>query len=284
MKLVIDSGGTKTSWAVVSGGRLLSQGHTKGMNPYTTPQEELTNNCRQILSGITAKEEVSELFFYGAGCRAESSKQTLKRLWVKYLPNATISIQDDLIAVAHALAQGKDCIACVLGTGASAGWYAQGEISRYAPSNGVWLGDEGSGADLGKRLIKAYLDKTLPKKLILAFEHEFTDRREDILRKVYQEQAGSAYLGGYAPFLHKHQAHPFIAKLINQAFSEFFAHIAQHLPTDKNLPVVIAGGVAANFFLRINEQAAVHHLVIANVCKAPLPNLLYYHGLSKETQ
>jgi N-acetylglucosamine kinase-like BadF-type ATPase len=197
--------------------------------------------------------------------------------WRGVLPQARISVFDDIEAVAHAWADGRPCIACVLGTGASSGLYDGRAIRRYAPSNGVWLGDEGSGAYLGKMLVKAYLDELLPEPLRQRFEHDFPDRREQLLAQVYRGERPSAYLGSFAPWLLENAAHPFVEGLLRDSFRQFYARFVGYYG-ETGTRACLSGGTAFHFMPQLMaafEEAGAPNPLIA---KAVMPGLLRRYG------
>ena len=274
-QLILDSGATKTAWALVQRANVLQEGQVAGLNPYLNSSDRLSAIIKELHSAI--QHSVQQLYFYGSGCRALDCKALIHSLISQYFLDSHIEIEDDITGVAKALCGNKTGIACILGTGASSGLYNGDIIIQYAPSNGIWLGDEGSGAYLGKQLIKAYLDEELPKDLRASFEKEFPDRRAYILRQVYGQESPSAYLGHFTPFIKDNQQHSFIAKLLQQSFTEFFRRFAQYKPLWKKYPVYIGGSTAHHFSNILHSVAKNQGIRIAEISQGVMEGLISYH-------
>ncbi len=246
-KLIIDSGGTKTAWVLATAHQDIAQGQVEGMNPYMLGENELCRALQTLSAQLPSELFVSEVFFYGAGCRAAQMSKLMGNWLAQQFPNSTIQVFDDLTATARALLGNKSGVAAILGTGSSTGYYQSGNIRKYAPSNGVWLGDEGSGAYLGKELIRAYLNSELPISLHSRFEKSFPDRREKILEQVYRSKKPNAYLGGFVPWLKSNISDQWVEGFLIQCFTIFFKRLSQHLGAYQEEPLAISGGVAQHF-------------------------------------
>lgn len=277
LKLILDSGATKTAWILIQGNNILQQGKTIGLNPYLNTLEVLLEHIQNIQYVIA--KPIDEVYFYGAGCRSLDKKALMYSLWEQSAPTAKIiEIEDDITATAHALCQYQIGVVCVLGTGASSGLYNGSQIIQYAPSNGIWLGDEGSGAYLGKMLIKAYLDEELPDSLRINFEQKYPqETRDSILRNVYEKRSPSTYLGQFTPFLKEHQYHSFIARLLSDAFDSLFTKYIQYKNSWKEYPVYIGGSTAHHFKAQLYGIAASRQISIANISQGIIEGLTSFH-------
>ena len=160
--LIADSGSTKTDWCVVQNGQQQARYETKGMNPFFQTQNQMEDEIRQNLLPQLPNEQPTAVYFYGAGCTPEKSplvKESLERCF----PDATtIEVNSDLLAAARALCGHQPGIACILGTGSNSCFYDGKGISFNVPALGFILGDEGSGANLGKRLVGDILKNQFP--------------------------------------------------------------------------------------------------------------------------
>ena len=279
-QLIIDSGGTKTAWLLLNHqNQDIAQGQLEGMNPYMLGEKGLQHALKKIGAGLPSGLPLREIHFYGAGCRALQMQELLKNLLQQQFPQTIIEVYDDLAATARALLGRKEGIAGILGTGCSTGYYHLGIAKKYAPSNGVWLGDEGSGAYLGKQLIQAYLNHELPSALQQQFEQNFPDRRPDILQKVYRGDSPSAYLGSFVPWLKQHEQTPWVKQLLTQSFEAFFSRLQQHLGTYRQYPLVLSGGIAQHFQNNLRLIAEKRGWGLREVSGEVLEGLRRYHQL-----
>ncbi|PIP53896.1 MAG: N-acetylglucosamine kinase, partial [Bacteroidetes bacterium CG23_combo_of_CG06-09_8_20_14_all_32_9] len=224
MILIADSGSTKTEWALVS------KNHTEifettGMNPYFLTQPEL----EKILEHVNKKlkgDTVSKVVFFGAGCNSSEKMGLMKMLLKKSFLNCEIEVNSDLVGAAKALFGKNKGIAVILGTGANSGYFNGKEISFKTESLGYILGDEGSGAYLGKQFITKLLYNELPKEIENDFTKEYKIRKPEILENIYQKPNANRYLASFAVFIKKHIGNSEVKKIVKDAFN---VHIVNHL-------------------------------------------------------
>ena len=186
-------------------------------------------------------------------------------------------METDLLAAARGLLGKSEGIAIILGTGANACVYSNGMIQKTIAANGIWLGDEGSGGYLGKKLIQMYLDDALEDRLKIAFENEFSDRREEILEHVYRRERPNKYLADYAPFLHKHRNTSQIKQMLEEAFCLFFEKRILKLKAQENHKLACTGSIAYYFQEELRKAAKVFDLEISEITQSPLNGLADFH-------
>ena len=180
MKLVVDSGSTKTDWGFFNTVYDLKAVKTQGINPCHQSEEEIRNIIRNELLPNTQNIDlgtVSEVFYYGAGCATESICTQMAALLKEFIPNASIAVDSDMLGAARALCGHAEGVACVLGTGSNSCLYNGKEIEDQVPSLGYILGDEGSSAALGRRLIGDCLKRQLPEAVSREFMERYSDRK-----------------------------------------------------------------------------------------------------------
>lgn len=281
MILIADSGSTKTDWALTGG--VLPEPlrfHTQGINLFhqraaqvvSILQEEL---LPQITAAQVAAEEVAGVFFYGAGCTSSVASQ-MAALLSEVFPKAEVSADSDLLGAARAVLGRNAGIACILGTGANSCLYDGARITHHVPPLGYILGDEGSGAVLGRRFLNGIFKGWLPASVKDAFLAETQQTYEDIIRRVYQEPMANRYLASIAPFIVRHIDDAGIRQLVADNFEDFFRYnILRYDTTLRNMACV--GGVVAHLETVFREVAARHQFTVTRIIKSPIEGLVDYH-------
>lgn len=277
MIVIADSGSTKTHWRFIDPDGAIQQLQTLGLNPYFVSDEGLQSAISEGPASIFPAEAVSELFFYGSGLGSPEPVARLKRVLGEYFPNADLFIEHDLLGAARALCGRNEGLALILGTGANSCYYDGNGVALNIASSGYILGDEGSGADLGRRWLSAWLNERVPTELADAFAAAYALERETVLKHVYMGERPNRYLASFAPFLRKHAAHPYVVDLVTVAFRELFERYLTRYPRCAELPLNACGSIAWYFlpFLRsVAEQYGMH---LGNVVKEPIAALTLYH-------
>ena len=283
MKLVVDSGSTKTDWGFFNTVYDLKAVKTQGINPCHQSEEEIRNIIRNELLPNTQNIDlgtVSEVFYYGAGCATESICTQMAALLKEFIPNASIAVDSDMLGAARALCGHAEGVACVLGTGSNSCLYNGKEIEDQVPSLGYILGDEGSSAALGRRLIGDCLKRQLPEAVSREFMERYSLTKESIIESVYRKPLPNRFIAGFAPFVYDKRAIPEVHKMIIQCFSEFFTRnvINYHKPW---LPVHFVGSLAGSFAEELRETADSLGMTIGKIEASPMSGLVDYHATDK---
>lgn len=280
MKLAVDSGSTKTDWGFFNTGYDLKAVKTQGINPCHQSADEIRAIIRsELIPNISSDDlnSVSEVFYYGAGCATESICAQMAGILKEFIPNAVIAVDSDMLGAARALCGRSEGVACVLGTGSNSCLYNGSAIVDQVPSLGYILGDEGSSAAIGRRLISDCLKRQLPE----AVSHEFMERysltKETIIENVYRKPLPNRYIAGFAPFVYEKRAVPEVHKMLIQCFSEFFTRnvINYHKPW---LPVHFVGSLANGFADELKETADSLGMTIGKILVSPMSGLVEYHS------
>ena len=280
MKLVVDSGSTKTDWGFFNNKKDLTIYKTQGINPYHQSQEQI----RDILEGELLpnidhidRNEINELFFYGAGCATKAICELMSYILKGFFPNATVSVDSDMLGAARALCGKSEGVACVLGTGSNSCLYNGKDIIDQVPSLGYILGDEGSGAALGRCFINSCFKRQMPDKLYKEFLDRYSVDRESIIMNVYRKPLANRYLAGFVPFILEKREVPEVHKMIIQCFTEFFTRnvINYHKPW---LPVHIVGSIANSLADELRETADSLGMTIGMILPSPINRLIEYHN------
>lgn len=275
MILIADSGATKTDWCV-TGGSTSAIVHTTGINPFhqskETIQRILTN---ELLPQLAEEVSFCAIYFYGAGCTPEKS-MILKDILADYFPESYIEVKSDLWGAARALCGKEAGIACILGTGSNSCFYDGKQIMANVSPLGYILGDEGSGAVLGKRLAGDCLKRQLPEDICQSFLETFELTPSLIIEKVYRQPQANRFLASLTPFLSTHREIPEIHQLLVSCFTDFFQRNVMQYDF-KHHTVHFVGSIAWYFQDEVKEAAT--HLGISTglFIKSPIEKLKAYH-------
>jgi N-acetylglucosamine kinase-like BadF-type ATPase len=280
MKLIADSGATKVEWSLIDSGKVVKQIFTSGFNALMLTEEEiaqyLDDELMLQLGDDAAK--VSEVYFYGAGCIDEEVCRTVRRAIRQNLDVAVIEAHSDLLGAARALLGSGEGIACILGTGSNSCYYNGKNIRDHVSPLGYVLGDEGSGAVLGRHLIGDVLKNQLPRELCDRFLDEYKLEPNAIIRRVYREPMPNRFLASVTPFLLKNIEEPAIHRLVLNEFKSFFVRNVAQYDRYRSLPVSFVGSIAYHYRAVLTEAANALDVKIDKVEKTPMAGLVAYHS------
>ena len=279
MFLIADSGSTKTDWCLCKKGTALNNLQTQGINPYHQSEEAIEGVIREeLLPQIPQTIEISKLniIFYGSGCANETACKRVQDAIHKVLGTNSITIHSDLLGAARALCGHEEGIACVLGTGSNSCLYNGKEIIANIPPLGYILGDEGSSAVLGRRLVGDCLKNQLPEVLRNEFLTEYGLTQEIILEKVYRQPLANRFLASLTPFLSKHREAPEIHKLLVESFTDFFVRNVKQYRRPW-LPIHFVGSIAHAFAAELKEAAESLGMELGTILQSPMEGLVKYY-------
>ena len=272
MKAIADSGSTKCEWIFGDGDRILRL-RTVGINAV----QQSPDAIRAVLAELPPLDGVEELRFYGAGCGdsfPEASAVLRRELAASFGPGAAIGLGSDLLGAARALFGRGEGIACILGTGSNSCHCRGGEIVAHVPPLGYVLGDEGSGAVLGRNLVNGIFKGTIP--LREEFLRTFALTYAGLIRRVYREPAANRFLASFAPFIRAHLDCAPVREMVVRSFGEFAARNLSGYPA--GLPVAFVGGVAAHFEEPLREAMAAAGREVVRIVCSPAEEIWKYHG------
>ena len=289
MILIADSGSTKTAWCLTDGST--KQGktvQTQGINPYHQSGEEICAVLRHELYPQIAENAdcIEHIFFYGAGCTKEKSPMVTNALRNTINPSARISVESDMLGAARSVCGHQEGIVCILGTGSNSCYYDGRQLHKGIPALGYILGDEGSGAYIGRRLVSDILKCQLPDDIRLRFFDETKETEATIIQKVYRAPFPNRYLASLSPFCHRHRSHPAIHALLLDCFSQFFIRniLAASWGCSRFLPAVhFVGSIAFYYQSELAEAALSHNLQLGTIVQSPLEGLVQYHTTEEES-
>ena len=276
--LIADSGATKCEWCFVDGGKKYTW-FTQGMSPYFLTPRQMEELIRKELLIQMKNKFPGEVHFYGTGNKNPENRKRTKKVLEAIFPGAKVTVDIDLLAAARALCRHQPGIACILGTGSNSCYYNGKKIVRNIPGLGYVLGDEGSGAYLGKKVIQHYLYEIFEKDLKEKFEETYKTNDSEILEHVYHQPLPNRYLAGFARFLGDNRGHYMIENIIEDGLNDFFyVHIGGYRESRK-YPVHFNGGVAYHFRDEVLDLCGCYGLQPGRILKNPMEGLVeYYRG------
>ena len=279
MILIADCGSTKIDWCVVENGEVKKQVFTSGINALLMTEEQIRESLALELAQEVAEFEIESVYYYGAGCLFDDICANVRRAIAANVPTAkTIEVHSDLVAAARALCGNQEGIACILGTGSNSCFWDGEKIADNVSPLGYILGDEGSGAVLGKLLVGDVLKKQLPEELCEKFLKEYELDRQKIIESVYKRPAANRFLASLSPFLSKNIEEPAIHRLVLNAFKSFFVRNIENYKDYKNYAVSFVGSVAFYYREVLEEAAKAVDIKIGTIIKSPMEGLVKYHS------
>ena len=279
MILIADCGSTKIDWCVVENGEVKKQVFTSGINALLMTEEQIRETLANELAQEVAEFEIESVYYYGAGCLFDDICANVRRAIAANVPTAkTIEVHSDLVAAARALCGDREGIACILGTGSNSCFWDGEKIADNVSPLGYILGDEGSGAVLGKLLVGDVLKKQLPEELCEKFLKEYELDRQKIIESVYKKPAANRFLASLSPFLSKNIEEPAIHRLVLNAFKSFFVRNIENYKDYKNYAVSFVGSVAYYYREVLEEAAKAVDIKIGTIIKSPMEGLVKYHS------
>lgn len=269
--LIADSGSTKTDWLLASPDSTKLRMLTRGINPIVMSDDEIAHVIQNdLLPQIASTHvDISAVRFYGAGCLV-TERSRVADLLRPFFPSAEINVDSDLLCAARALCGKTPGIACILGTGSNSCLYDGQRIIENTPALGFILGDEGSGATLGRILIGKIFKHQFSPNLEESFSSETGETITDVIRQVYKGAAPNRYLAGFTHFIAAHRTTPSIHALLVNEFRRFFVHNISPYANACKLPVHFVGGIASTFAEELNEAATAEGYLIGKIIRHPL--------------
>ena len=275
--VIADAGSTKTTWVL-----LADEGERRltgcGLNPYALNDDEIRAALREDV-GAEEWTAPAAVYFYGAGCRGEGAER-MRVLLAAHLRarEEDVHVCSDLVGAKFALLGDADGIACILGTGANSGLFVDGELVQSISPLGYILGDEGSGAVLGRRMLADYLKGQMPSHLLENFREMYPHASiDEALRRTYREEAANRYLASFAPFAIENRKEQSVRDVILEEFNLFFKRNIRPYARPE-LPVCFVGSIA--FLLRVEllQAAASQGFRLGRVVRDPMDGLVAYHS------
>ena len=278
MILIAESGSTKTDWRLIDKNEVRSF-NTIGFNPYFIDSDSVLNELN--LSELRLiKKEVTQVFFYGAGCSSKEHCDEIAKPLTTFFSQARIEVNHDLLAAARATCGIEQGMVAILGTGSNSCIYNGEVVTENVAALGYLLGDYGSGADIGKTFIKAYLNKELPKNMEEDFKQQFNLTNSQILEGVYKKALPNRFLASFSPFVYKYLDDPNIKKMVEERIHLFFKkNICRYTDYEK-YELHLVGSIATVYQELIKRVLLSHNVSVGRVIKKPINELIEFHQIN----
>ncbi len=276
MILIADSGSTKTIWKCTDGAGEVQTANTAGINPYYNNPDEILKEITHARTQLSSRH-IEEIYFYGAGCSTDNQKAIVSQALASQFGAEVISVRTDLLGAARALFQKESGIVCILGTGSGSCIYNGENIVRSIPSLGFILGDEGSGASLGKQFVRDFLREDMPESLLKIINEEIGINKEEVLKHVNQDAMPSKYLAGFSKYIHEYLDHKYMHDLVSQSFEEFVKEYVIRYEGYRGYKISFIGSIAVNYNKILKEVLDKYQLGLGKIENNPIEGLIEYH-------
>ncbi len=282
MILIVDSGSTKCDWIAVdnNGKQLQEKIRTQGLNPAILKEKKLKKIIKDSKELMAVKDDVTHIFFYGAGCGTEKPKTMLAHVLQFLFLNALVEVQEDTMAAVRATINTDDeaAVVCIMGTGSNCSYYDGNKLHQRVKSLGYSLMDDASGNYFGKELIKDYYYNNMPEEIKIAFAHKYNLEADYIKYNLYKRPNPNAYLANFAEFMFLNKDSVYMKNLIKTGITKFAKNmIFQYEEELKTVPVHFAGSIAFFSETEIREVGNEMGFKVGNFARRPIEGLLKYH-------
>lgn len=283
MILITDGGSTKCDWIAIDkkGNQAVEKIRTKGLNPAIIAEKKLKKIVRKSEELMALTNEVTHIFFYGAGCGTEKPRLLLKSVIETYFPNAEVEVREDTYAAVRACinTNNEAAVVCILGTGSNCSYFDGKDLQQYVESLGFILMDDASGNYFGKQLIRDYYFNKMPDTIKVAFAHKHNLEADYIKYNIYKQPNPSAYLADHAEFMFLNKDSDYIKDLMKKGIRLFTENMILQFKDklDNNTPVHFAGSIAYFAQNEIKEVAEEYGFKVGNFVRRPIEGLVDYH-------
>ncbi len=276
MNIIAESSSTRTEWVITEGCDIVEHAFTSGLNPYFQTRREISHSIRLELPEAFFRRRWNHVHFYCAGCSTQEKKKIMESSLVAQF-KTPVTVESDLLGAARGLLVHQPGLACILGTGSNSCLYNGSEIIKTVAPLGFILGDEGSGAYLGKTLIADMLKGLAPRHLTSAFFEKFMVTPNVLMDDVYTNPMPSRTLSKYSVFLSEHLDDPYVYNLVYSAFMLFFdRNISQY--EYKAQPLSFVGSTCMLYKPILLKAASDFGVEVSKIIRYSMPGLVEYHS------
>ena len=277
MILLADSGSTKTDWGLVENGKLVKRLRTSGMNPFQMSEEAITEEIKTHLVPELPGTVLDEVHFYGAGCTKEKQPIVERALRANLTINGECEVASDMLGAARGICGHKPGIACILGTGSNSCSYDGKNLVKNVSPLGFILGDEGSGAVLGKLLVGDVLKNQMPEAITKRFFEKYKLTSVEIIDRVYRQPKPNTFLASFVPFLEENIDEPKIYNLVKESFRSFLRRNVMQYDGWQTLPIGFNGSIAKIYKKPLLEALEEEGMHLGRIIQAPMEAMVEYH-------
>lgn len=269
MILLADSGSTKTKWLLREGGVDIESTQTQGINPMHQSESVIKEILEKELSGWLRERKIERVEFYGAGCAEMASCEALRQMLGKVAGCENVTVASDIVGAAKGLLGKERGIACIIGTGANSVLWDGEKILSNVHAGGFILGDEGSGAVLGRRLISDFVKGVAPENFMKILGEEMGLDYFKVIGKVYREPLPNRWLAGFAKLLGVHREEEYVQRLLREEFARFFERNVMQYEGWRELTVAFVGSIAFCFEKELRETGEAMGVHVGKIMRTP---------------
>lgn len=278
MILIADGGSTKVDWRLINNGLDIKQIYTKGINPFFRTEEDISEEIGNNLLPEIEEYSIDKVYFFGAGCNSPQTNSIISNAITHNINNSHIEVGSDLLAAARGLCGRNQGIACIIGTGSNSCYYNGDTIVANVSPLGYILGDEGSGAVIGRLFVGACLKNQLRADIKDEFLNEYNLTPVSILDMVYKQPMPNRFLASLSPFVLKHIEEENIYNLVYGTFKDFFVRNVMQYESYKQSPVHFTGSVAYHYKDVLRKVATDIDIQIGDITQSPMKGLIQYYS------
>lgn len=283
MILIADGGSTKVDWRLIDKGVDIKQIFTGGMNPFFRTQEDISEEIRHNLLPEVKEFNIERIYFFGAGCNSAEKNEIISNAITDNIKCSYIEINSDLLAAARGLCGNDSGIACIIGTGSNSCYYNGVVIIDNVSPLGYILGDEGSGAVIGRLFVGACLKNQLTAGIKEKFLGEYNLTPALILDKVYRQPMPNRFLASLSPFVYSHIQDESVYNLVYNTFKDFLVRNVMQYDNYNQLPVHFTGSVAYHYQAVLRKILNDLNITVGNITQSPMEGLIQYYSEIKST-
>jgi len=278
MIIIADGGSTKTNWCLVTEEGKKVYFNTEGYNPYFSSTEYIIQSLNESLPTDLEKDAITEVNYYGAGCSTDEMRNIVKVAMEAVFTKSKVYIGHDLLAAARALLGNTEGFAAILGTGTNTCLYDGKDVVMNIDSGAYILGDEGSGCYIGKKLLTDYLRGYMPEPVRNLFWETYKLTPDDVNEQVYTQPRANRFCASFSKFVYDNNVHiEYSRNLVRTSFEDFFRNLVTHYPNYQKYSFNCIGSVGYNFRNVLEELVVENGMVVGNIIRSPIDNLVKYH-------
>lgn len=275
MRLIADSGSTSTHWVLIDSNNQQKEIYTKGINPFLQNEDDIYNLLKAEFD-YTIKENIN-IYFFGAGCANAEKNSIVEKALLRYFPKAKVFVDSDLMGACKALLKNSEGIVSILGTGSNSCYYDGERIVKNISPLGFILGDEGSGAYLGRKLLSDILKNQLSKEVQNLFFEKYKTTQAEIQENVYKKPFPNRYMASFTVFLSENIGNEELQNIVKDGFREFIRRNIFQYPESKNLPLNFVGSIAFAFEPQLREVIEEMGCSLGAIVQSPMNGLVDYY-------
>ena len=276
MQLIADSGSTKTDWRLIDNDTI-TQFSCIGLNPDFVTTNEVEKVVKNTFPNLRV-ENISSIYFYGSGCSSPARNALIENGLSAVFASAKVNVYHDLLGAARAACGNSEGIAGILGTGCNSCLFDGENIVKNYRSGGFIIGDEGGGVDIGRRIIKAFIEERFDEDLKMRFDKRYKINIDEILENLYKKPQPNKYLASFSRFAFHNKEHPFIAQIIEKSIQAYFDERILRFDKATEIPLNLVGSIAFYYQEIIRKVAIKNKVNIGRIIEKPISGLTLYHS------